>query len=237
MHPPAHRRLSSRAPHALLALAFLGPALLAVAVFVPGAARADDPPAPSVRPAGQSPDLTAPMPRPPPGLDFDLLDPAAAATPTSPVDAEFARRVERRRTMLKLHQGLGIATWASLGATVVIGQLEFNDRFRGGGDTGKWLNPHRALAATTATLFATTGLLGVLAPEPYQKRSGRLDSAKVHKISMGVATAGMVAEIVLGIMARGKAGSVRERDLAGVHQVLGYTTFGAMTVGATALVF
>lgn len=206
------------------------PALLALALL---AAPPDDPPAPP--PA--APDLSAPRPRdaPPAALDFELLEPAPTAAPAP--DPAFQRRVERRRTMLKVHQGLGIATWTALAATSVVGQLHFDDRFRGGGDTGKYRDAHRALAYTSATLFTTAGLLAVLAPEPYQKRGARLDTATIHKVSMGVATAGMVAQVLLGVAARGKAGSTRERDLAATHQAVGYATLGAMTVGTVVLFF
>jgi hypothetical protein len=179
-------------------------------------------------------DLSAP-PAPAPALDFDLLEPPAAAGPA--LDPGFARQVERRRGMLQLHQGLGIATWAALAATTVVGQLQFDDRFRGGGDTGQYRAPHKALVYTTATLFTATGLLGLFAPEPYQKRPAGLDTATLHKIFMGVAAAGMVAQVILGVAARGQAGTTQERDLAVAHQVIGYTTFGAMTAGAVVLFF
>ncbi len=145
--------------------------------------------------------------------------------------------MDRRRSMLKVHQGLGIATVATLAATSVVGQLDFNDRFRGGGDTGQYHTAHKALAYGSAALFTTAGLLAVLAPEPYAKKGGRADTATVHKWAMGVATAGMVAQIALGIAARGKAGTTQERDLAAAHQIIGYTTLGATTVGAAVLFF
>jgi len=210
------------------------PALVALTLL---AAPAADPPAATPPPAAAAPDLSAPPPAapPPPALDFELLEPAPA--PEAAPDPAFQRRVERRRTMLKVHQGLGIATWTALAATSVVGQLHFDDRFRGGGDTGRYRDAHRALAYGSATLFAAGGLLAVLAPEPYQKRGGRLDTATLHKVSMGVATAGMVAQVLLGVAARGKAGTTRERDLAATHQAVGYATLGAMTVGAVVLFF
>lgn len=204
--------------------------LLALLTLLAGPAAAEGPgPAPA-------PDLAPSAPAaPPPGLDFDLLEPTLAAP--AAVDPAFARAVERRRTMLGLHQALGVATVASLAATSVVGQLQFDDRFRGGGDTGRWKVPHRALVITSSALFVSAGLLGVLAPEPYAKRGGRADTATLHKVAMGVATAGMVAQVVLGIAARGKAGTTRERDLAVAHQILGYSTLGAATVGAAVLFF
>jgi hypothetical protein len=57
--------------------------------------------------------------------------------------------------------------------------------------------------------------------------------AMLHKTAMGVATAGMVAQIVLDIATAGKEGSVSvsQRDLALTHQIVGFTTFGATVVG------
>lgn len=210
--------------------ALLSFALLASSGSVPTAAAE----APSEPPRA---DLAAPAPAPAsaPDLDFDLLLPAPAGATAA--DPAFERLVERRRTMLKFHQGLGIATWTALAATTVVGQLHFDDRFRGGGDTGQYRTAHKALVYTTATLFTATGLLGLFAPEPYQKRPAGLDTATLHKVFMGVATAGMVAQVILGVTARSKAGTTQERDLAVAHQVIGYTTFGAMTAGAVVLFF
>lgn len=185
-------------------------------------------------PAGESkdakeeekPDLSPP-------LDFDLLPPEPAG---AAADLRFEKEVRRRRKMLTLHQGLGIATWSALAATTIVGQLDLDDRFRGGGDTGRYHGAHKVLAYGTSTLFLATGLLGLLAPEPYEKKV-RLDTATVHKASMGLAAAGMATQIVLGLLARGSAGRLRERDLANAHQITGYATLGAMTAGAVVLFF
>lgn len=207
------------------------PALLALLLLAQAPAEPSAPEAPA------TPDLSPPPPAAPapaaPGLDFDLLEPAPAPAP----DPAFERRVARRRTMLQLHQGLGLATFASMAATSVVGQLHFDDRFRGGGDTGKYRSAHKTLAVTTATLFAGAGLLALIAPEPYAKREAQLDTATLHKVAMGVAAAGLVAQVVLGTSARGQAGSTRERDLAAAHQLVGYATLGAMTVGTVVLLF
>ena len=198
-------------------------------------------PSSAVEPAGAQPAREAEEAKPgkddaapPPPLDFDLLPPETKASAT--VDLKLEKDVRRRRGMLTLHQGLGIATWTALAATVTLGQLNFDDRFRGGGDTGRWRGAHRTLAYGSTALFAGTGLLALLAPEPYEKRA-RLDTATLHKVSMGVATAGIATQIVLGIAARRSGGKLGERDLASAHQLTGYATLGAMTVGAVVLFF
>ncbi len=207
-----------------------------LALFATAASAAAQDAAPQPQSAGggdreegrSKPDLA-----PSPSLDFELLP--EAKTPVVP-SARLEREVQRRRRLLTVHQGLGIATWGAVAATAIVGQLDFDDRFRGGGDTRRFHPWHKGLAYGSAALFATTGSLALLAPNPYPKKL-RLDTATIHKSSMAIATAGMIAQIILGPLARSKAGSLRERDLAAVHQVVGYATFGAMTVGAGALLF
>lgn len=229
-----------------LALAFtlavaLAPAAVAVAPGdegphtppeqpAPGAAAPPEGEAPAQPPAKEQPSLAPREPRQP-GLDFDLLPPAQQQG-----NPDLERQVKTRRHLLELHQGAGFATWAALAATVVVGQLDFNDRFRGGGDTGKYHGWHTGLAYGTSALFLGTGLLALLAPKPYPTPL-RLDTALLHKVAMGTAAAGMVTQIVLGMVARGQTGSVSERHLATAHQIVGYGTLGAMTVGVVVLLF
>ncbi|WAM26403.1 hypothetical protein [Myxococcus sp. NMCA1] len=168
-------------------------------------------------------------------LDFDLLEPAEAAA-AAKVDPDLEKRIGRRRTMLKLHQGLGFAMAAGLVGTTVVGQLQFNDSFRGGGDDRNLLGLHRGLAIGTSALFATVGLLGVLAPEPFEKEF-QWDTITVHKMFMALATVGMVAQIVLGIMATDRFGRLSETDMATAHQISGYVTLGAVSAGVFTLFF
>lgn len=187
------------------------------------------PPAPGEKPAppsGQQPPSLAPG-----ELNFELLPP-----PEKKGNPELDRQVETRRELLTLHQGVGFATWATLAATVVVGQLDFNDRFRGGGDTGKYHGWHTGLAYSSAALFAGTAALALLAPKPYPTPA-RLDTAMLHKIAMGTAAVGMVTQIVLGITARGQTGSESERHLATAHQIVGYATFAAFTTGVVVFLF
>ena len=168
-------------------------------------------------------------------LDFDLLAPAQT-TAAAKVDPALEKRISRRRTMLKLHQGLGFALAGSLAATTVVGQLQFNDSFRGGGDDRSLLGLHRGLAVGTSAIFATVGILGLLAPEPFEK-DFQWDTVTFHKILMSIATVGMLAQVVLGIMSTNRYGQLAERDYAIAHQVVGYTTMGALSAGVLTLFF
>ncbi|HYS07729.1 MAG TPA: hypothetical protein VEP66_03255 [Myxococcales bacterium] len=172
-----------------------------------------------------------------PPEDVDLLPkPAAPDAQAVAHQLELQSQLEKRRTMLQLHQVGGMLTLATLGATVVFGQLNYNDKYGGGGDTGRWYDWHKYFAFTSAAVFAATGALAVFAPSPLPKPA-RLDTATLHKISMGVATAGMVAQIALGFVTAGKGGSVSQRDYALAHQIVGYTTFAATAVGFGVLTF
>src|SRR5205807_6399750 len=97
------------------------------------------------------------------------------------------------------HQIAGIAMLTSMTATVVLGQLNYNDKYGGGGDVGTYHTWHKAMGYTTAVLFAGTAALAIFAPVPIEKKT-RWDTATVHKVAMTVATAGMVTQIVLGIV-------------------------------------
>lgn len=181
---------------------------------------------PSGEPAGNDP------------FGFDLLDASGkdAAAKAVAVDPDFEARVRRRRTMLTIHQVLGLTTLASLAATEFVGQLNLNDKFRGGGYTGQYNTLHETLALTSAGLFTTVGLLGVLAPEPYEKPL-HWDTATFHKLMMGLATVGMVTQVALGLFAATRDGQLDQVQLATAHQVIGYATLGAMSAGALALTF
>ncbi|MFL5249285.1 MAG: hypothetical protein ACJ79V_15820, partial [Myxococcales bacterium] len=95
---------------------------------------------------------------------------------------------------------------------------------------------HSISAYTTAGVFAATGLLAFLAPNPFEKPL-RVDTVTMHKASMIVATAGMATQIILGIATAGKEGTPAQRDLALAHQIVGYTTLVATYTGFLVLTF
>ncbi|MFY2560459.1 hypothetical protein ACN469_22800 [Corallococcus terminator] len=193
-------------------------------------------PPPKDAPKTEEPAAQQPPAEEDPSLDFDLLEPDELAG-AAQVDPELQARLDRRRTMLKLHQGLGFALAAGLVTTTVIGQLQFNDSFRGGGDDRNLLGLHRGLAVGTSVVFASVGLLGLLAPKPLEKEEFQWDTITFHKIFMSIATAGMLAQVILGIMATDRFGRLSETDLATAHQVVGYTTLGAVSAGVFTLFF
>lgn len=183
-------------------------------------------------------------PRPPPKAgakpppdDFDLLpkeavpDPAALAR-----QQELERKLTQRRAMLGYHQLGGLVTLAGLTGTVVLGQLNYLDKYGGHGDKGTYRLWHRWTAISTTAVFAGTASLALFAPVPLEKKP-RLDTATLHKIAMAVASAGMVTQIVLGFVTASKEGQVVQRDFALAHQIVGYTTLAAALTGFTVLAF
>ncbi len=195
-------------------------------------------------PEQQPPQEPSPPPAPPegrdapaPGQDFDLLAPQKPPDEaTREQELQLMRQLGRRRTMLQLHQLGGYATMATVTAAVVLGQINYLDKYGGGGDTGRWITPHAIAAFTAAGVFTATGLLAVLAPSPLEKPL-RVDTATLHKIAMAVATAGMVAQVVLGPITASKEGQLSQRDFALAHQIIGYTTLVATYAGFLVLTF
>jgi hypothetical protein len=179
---------------------------------------------------------------PPPGdLDFDLMGGDAHGSPVE--DAARARRlaaidraVRRRRPMLQAHQALGFVTLGLLAATLVIGQLNYVDKYGGGDDNGRFYAAHLGLGVTTTLSFTATGLVALFAPNPYPKPV-RADAALLHKVSMALAAAGMVTQLVLGPVTAAHEGRLDQRDYALAHLVTGYATFAFMATGVLAYVF
>ncbi len=220
-------------------------ALLAVLLLASPSARAQEASAPPA-PEPSAPQEPAPAPSDAPvepdaaaqepSLDFDLLEPAPAADVAQVVDPDLERRIHQRRTMLKLHQGLGVAMAAGLTTTVVLGQLQLNDSFRGGEDNRKLLPWHTGFVIGTSALFTTVGVLGVLAPTPYEKQGG-WDTVRFHKLFMVLATVGMLTQSVLGSLATDSYGDLSEPRLVTAHQIVGYATLGAVAAGMVSLAF
>jgi len=168
--------------------------------------------------------------KPAPGdLDFDLL--GAAETQEGPDPA----LMKRRRQMLTVHQGVGIALYSLQAATVVLGQLNYRDKFSTHMNTEKWRIPHKSFAYATTAAMVLNGALALAAPTPV-KKPFRLDRVGVHKIAMFTAAAGIATEVGLGLYTHSREGYMDQQHLAKVHLAIGYATFAAMTVGVAALV-
>jgi hypothetical protein len=168
-------------------------------------------------------------------LDFDLL-PQAPKESTED-QKKIASKYHTRRTMLLLHQAFGIAATAGMVGSTVFGQLDYSDKFSGAAQTGQWELWHDYFLTFTTVTFVTAGLLGLLAPVPFEKKSEGFDTVTLHKWAMLATTLGGVAEIVLGILTVSREGYVNQAALATAHLVVGYASAGTMATGVTALFF
>jgi len=169
-------------------------------------------------------------PPPAPGdLDFDLL--GAEVAPQGPDPAQM----KLRRQLLTFHQGVGIALYSLEVTTVVLGQLNYRDKFSTHMNTEKWRIPHKSFAYATTAAMVLNGALALAAPNP-TKKPFRLDRVGVHKIAMFTAFAGIATEVGLGLYTHSREGYMDQQHLAKVHLAIGYATLAAMTVGVAALV-
>jgi len=165
-------------------------------------------------------------------LDFDLL-----GTPAKPQLQLDDAAMKRRRTMLDLHQKIGLGLVALQLATTVVGQLNYTDKYGSNPPvTGKYELSHTVLAYSTLAVFAVDGSLALFAPSNPVKKEG-YDRMTLHKVGMAIATAGMVAQGVVGIRADQLEGRVDQASVAKTHLVIGYVTLAAVAVAVGALVF
>jgi hypothetical protein len=234
--PPVAPADAAAAPKAAPEPAAATPAAVPAAPAAAKSAPAQTVP-PTPAPLPPPPLTLVPAPAPPPAAsdDFDLLAPAPVLDAAQLAQAKvLEEKLATRRTMLGVHQIAGFVNLAGVTAAVVLGQLNYNDKYAGGGDTEKYIKPHAIAAYGSAAIFTATGLLALLAPSPIDQPT-RLSTATVHKACMAVATAGMVAQVVLGIVAAGKQGNISQRDFALAHQVVGYTTAVATAGGFVAI--
>jgi hypothetical protein len=188
-------------------------------------------------------DAGEPAPAPASGsdFDFDLGQTTPKTTPAqTAAELERTRNIERkvhlRRNLLIAHQAFGIATLGVLAATLVVGTLNYVDKFGGGNDDGRYYNAHLYLASSASVTFATTGILALAAPNPYPKPI-RFDTALLHKVMMAGATVCFAANLVLGSISGSRDGKLDQRDLALSHLGIGFGAFAFMTAGTLAYVF
>jgi len=160
---------------------------------------------------------------------FDLL----GVPPNTQKVNEDALRL--RRTMLTVHQGVGLGMFALQLSTTIVGQLNYNDKF-GGDNTSKYVQAHDILAYSTLASFAAAATLAWFAPKPIKRGEG-FDRVSLHKASMLAATLGMLAEGTLGIWTQSREGYLNQKSIGTAHLAIGYVTLAAVTVGISALVF
>jgi hypothetical protein len=178
-----------------------------------------------------------------PKLDFNFFDEPAKTGPVSPANGgaedDTAALARTRRHRLEVHQILGMTTWGLMLAASVVGQLNYNNLYGGGSGSGTYLMPHRLLTYSTAIMFSITAGYALFAPKPYPKPL-KFDTGLIHRIAVIGASAGMVAQMVLGFITARTAdsgnGTNLQRD-AKIHGIIGWTTLGFMTAAGAVWVF
>jgi hypothetical protein len=189
----------------------------------------------------EEPTPAPPPPAPSDEFNFELTPPGESKPALVQSEAEKLRlarleeRVILRRKLLLAHQAVGFVTLGLLLATDVLGTLNWYDKFGGGGDTGKYYDWHFGLAMASTATFATSAALALFAPNPYPKPI-KWDTALVHKLSMAIAAACFVTQIILGPISWAAEGKLYQKDLALAHTVVGWSAFGFMTIGTGAYI-
>lgn len=146
----------------------------------------------------------------------------------SPLTSEGRQKELRvRRTMLKAHQFLGIATVGGMLTTIYYGQQIKNGRY-------EYLERKDAAAVITVGSYAVTGLLQLLSPPPLviRKAKGGWSSIKIHRTLAYVHLTGMIVTPLLGVYLHYKG-----YDLITYHQVSAYVTTAALASAMIVMTF
>lgn len=175
----------------------------------------------------------------------------------------YVEQLRKRARIAKIHRTLGIVTWAATGFAVISGTIQYRNLYgapfvdRQAEDTpcvkgNAWPNQDQCYGApwfhsitgfTTGGLYFTTLALAIAMPDPDKASVGTSKYAKTvrtHKALRWVHLAGMVTQIVLGVvMANPGLGLDRTNDygtlkvLSGLHLASGYITLGALSWAGT----
>lgn len=174
-------------------------------------------------------------------------------------DDGYTAALRERAEIAKLHRAFGIATWATMAATLVLGGIQYYNLYGGSRDSNPCVRgdavfgqgqcsgepwPHLVGAIATTALYTTTLSLSFLMPDPGGAAEGDSEFAqklRLHKALRWVHFAGMLAQLILGpiITHAESLGLDRTNDygtlqaLSATHMALGIVTFGALTWSGT----
>ncbi|MCP9770392.1 hypothetical protein EGI22_20995 [Lacihabitans sp. LS3-19] len=135
-----------------------------------------------------------------------------------------AHELKIRRTMFRIHQGVGLATAAAMLAQGFVG----NNLYKNGGRNTKDI--HESIALGINIGYITTGLMSFTAPPPMINRK-KFDNIKLHKILSVVHLSGMIATNVLADQA---GDSIQMKKW---HRAAGMTTFAAYAAAIATIKF
>lgn len=192
----------------------------------------------------------------------EVATPDAAAQAAAQAEEDhYVAEMKRRVQLARVHRVLGISTWVSYTATLVLGAIRYSDRYgffasrddnpcvRGTAVMGTdgcigapWY--HVAGAITTSSLYSATFALSLFMPDPDHAAEGDSASAsrmRTHKVLRWVHLGAMIAQLVLGpiISAVGdRTNDYRlQQALATTHLGIGFIGYGALTWAGALMVF
>ncbi len=181
---------------------------------------------------------------------------AAEADDGRPRPATLAEQMQQRGRISKFHRWLGIATWASMTLTVLLGIFQWRNLYgaRELGDTPcvqgdaifgmnacvRQPVPHLVSSILTTSLYTVTFGLSLRMPDPMNLSEGDSEYARNlrrHKRLRWVHVIGMIAQQVLGVVITNadSFGLSRANDygtlraLSTIHFAIGMVTYGALT--------
>ncbi len=192
---------------------------------------------------------------------------ASISSAPSASQDEFVLKLRQRANIAKIHRTLGIATWAVTAVATIAGTVQYRNLYGVPfstklGDTpcvkgNAWPSGehcsgtpwfHAITGFTAGALYFSTMTLAIIMPDPDHASKGDSQFAKtirMHKLLRWVHLAGMLSQMVLGVVIAnpGVSGLDRANDydtlklLSGVHMATGYVTLGALTYAGSIMLF
>ncbi len=142
------------------------------------------------------------------------------------------KELKIRRNMFKVHQAVGILTFAGMLTQGVLGSKMYNYDFTNKSfeKYDKLRNTHSGLAKGINIAYGTTALMSFMSPPKQINRKG-ISNMKVHKALSYVHLSGMIATNVL-------SNKVKENpNLKPYHRAAAYTTFVAYAAAIAIIKF
>ncbi len=134
------------------------------------------------------------------------------------------KELKIRRTMFRIHQGIGLATAGAMIAQGFIGSRLYKEK-----EGGKIKELHENMATGVNIGYATTALMSFTAPPPFINRK-KFDNIKLHKILSYVHLSGMITTNVLARRI-GNNYTVNKP----LHRAVAFGTFGAYALAIASI--
>ena len=198
--------------------------------------------------------------------DKDAADGGGGSGGLPASEREYRDEIKLRNNLAGVHRIFGISTWIAMTLTLIAGGIDYHNLYGFGADIGD--NPcvsgdavfgdefgcrggirtiKSGLAYITGGLYTTAFVLSLMMPDPDDLANGKGEFAstlRLHKTLRWVHFAGMLAQVVLGVVIAGRVGGLdRANDygtlqaLSTVHLGVGLVTWGAMSWAGALMTF